>query len=140
MEGSRAAGGRRSLQNPPPQSSGVAAEMVKIKTRSSSTSSASASRKIGLAGDTKKIARKKTAQKKEYRDANPDIKSMRDIGKACGEKWKTMTYEEKVKYYDIATKKRAEFDITMTNFTNKKESGEFDEDDSQLDDDSDFDG
>ncbi|XP_042067811.1 high mobility group B protein 14-like [Salvia splendens] len=139
--------------------------MVKIKTRSSSTSSASASRKIGLAGDTKKIARKKTARKKvskidamkpkkpptaffyfmedfrkEYRDANPDIKSMRDIGKACGEKWKTMTYEEKVKYYDIATEKRAEFDIAMTNFTKKKESGEFDEDDSQLDDDSDFDG
>ncbi|KAL1560424.1 High mobility group B protein 14 [Salvia divinorum] len=138
--------------------------MVKIKTRSSSTSSASASRKIGLPGETKKAGRKKTAQKKvsridamkpkkpptaffyfledfrkEYRDANPDIKSMRDIGKACGEKWKTMTYEEKVKYYDIATEKRAEFDIAMTNFTKKKESGEFDEDDSHLDDDSDFD-
>ncbi|XP_047953937.1 high mobility group B protein 14-like, partial [Salvia hispanica] len=78
--------------------------------------------------------------RKEYQDANPDVKSMRDIGKACGEKWKTMTYEEKVKYYDIATEKRAEFDIAMTNFTKKKESGEFDEDDSQLDDDSDFDG
>ncbi|XP_042043031.1 high mobility group B protein 14-like [Salvia splendens] len=141
--------------------------MVKIKTRSCSTSSASASsqRKIGLAGDTKKAARKKTARKKvsridalkpkkpptaffyfmedfrkEYRDANPNIKSMRDIGKACGEKWKTMTYEEKVKYYDIATEKRAEFDIAMTNFTKKKESGEFDEDDLHLDDDSDFDG
>ncbi|XP_041992646.1 high mobility group B protein 14-like [Salvia splendens] len=141
--------------------------MVKIKTRSCSTSSASASsqRKIGLAGDTKKAARKKTARKKvsridalkpkkpptaffyfmedfrkEYRDANPDIKSMRNIGKACGEKWKTMTYEEKVKYYDIATEKRAEFDIAMTNFTKKKESGEFDEDDLHLDDDSDFDG
>ncbi|XP_047939419.1 high mobility group B protein 14-like isoform X2 [Salvia hispanica] len=139
--------------------------MVKIKTRSCSTSSASASRRIGLAGETKKAARKKTARKKvskidamkpkkpptaffyfmedfrkEYQDANPDVKSMRDIGKACGEKWKTMTYEEKVKYYDIATEKRAEFDIAMTNFTKKKESGEFDEDDSQLDDDSDFDG
>ncbi|XP_027191322.1 high mobility group B protein 14 isoform X4 [Cicer arietinum] len=31
--------------------------------------------------------------RKEYQQQNPDVKSMRDIGKACGEKWKTMTYE-----------------------------------------------
>ncbi|XVE51585.1 hypothetical protein DITRI_Ditri02bG0053400 [Diplodiscus trichospermus] len=31
--------------------------------------------------------------RKEFQEQNPDIKSMRDIGKACGEKWKTMTYE-----------------------------------------------
>uniref|UniRef100_A0A2P2JPZ1 HMG box domain-containing protein n=1 Tax=Rhizophora mucronata TaxID=61149 RepID=A0A2P2JPZ1_RHIMU len=31
--------------------------------------------------------------RKEFQVQNPDIKSMRDIGKACGEKWKTMTYE-----------------------------------------------
>ncbi|KAL3002905.1 hypothetical protein AAZX31_08G080700 [Glycine max] len=30
---------------------------------------------------------------KEFQEQNPDIKSMYDIGKACGEKWKTMTYE-----------------------------------------------
>ncbi|CAJ2677922.1 unnamed protein product [Trifolium pratense] len=32
--------------------------------------------------------------RKEFQDQNPDVKSMRDIGKACGDKWKTMTYEE----------------------------------------------
>ncbi|XP_057764259.1 high mobility group B protein 14 isoform X2 [Salvia miltiorrhiza] len=121
---------------------------------------------LGKHGETKKKAgRKRTARKivsridamkpkkpptaffyfledfrKEYQEQKPDIKSMRDIGKACGEKWKTMTYEEKVKYYDIATEKRAEFDIAMANFTKRKESGEFDEDDLELDDDSDFDG
>ncbi|EOY27739.1 HMG-box DNA-binding family protein isoform 2 [Theobroma cacao] len=31
--------------------------------------------------------------RKEFQEQNPDIKSMRDIGRACGEKWKTMTYE-----------------------------------------------
>lgn len=49
---------------------------------------------------------------------------MRDIGKACGEKWKTMTYEEKVQYYDIATEKRAAFDKAMAEYIRKKESSE----------------
>ncbi|KAK6124085.1 hypothetical protein DH2020_042170 [Rehmannia glutinosa] len=78
--------------------------------------------------------------RKDYQEQNPDVKSMRDIGKACGEKWKTMTYEEKVKYYDIATEKRAVFEMAMSNFIKRKECGEFDEVDSDFDDDSEFDG
>ncbi|XP_075513657.1 high mobility group B protein 14 isoform X2 [Primulina tabacum] len=74
--------------------------------------------------------------RKEYQEQNPDVKSMRDIGKACGQKWKTMTYEEKVHYYDVATKKRAEFDRAMADFVKRKESGKFEEDD----DDSEFGG
>jgi hypothetical protein len=31
--------------------------------------------------------------RKQYQEENPDVKSMREIGKTCGEKWKTMTYE-----------------------------------------------
>ncbi|KAF5472469.1 hypothetical protein F2P56_009186 [Juglans regia] len=31
--------------------------------------------------------------RKDFQEQNPNVKSMRDIGKACGEKWKTMTYE-----------------------------------------------
>ncbi|KAA8519516.1 hypothetical protein F0562_013772 [Nyssa sinensis] len=62
--------------------------------------------------------------RKEFQEQNPDVKSMRDIGKACGEKWKTMTYEEKVQYYDIATEKRAEFDRAMADYIKRKESGE----------------
>ncbi|KAL7089331.1 hypothetical protein ACP275_13G180800 [Erythranthe tilingii] len=78
--------------------------------------------------------------RKEYQEQNPDVKSMRDVGKACGEKWKTMAYEEKVHYYDIATEKRADFDTAMADFIKRKENGEFDEDDSDFDDDSEFDG
>ncbi|XP_021763934.1 high mobility group B protein 14-like [Chenopodium quinoa] len=59
-----------------------------------------------------------------YQEENPEVKSMRDIGKACGEKWKIMTYEEKVKYYDIATEKRATFDKAMAEYIRRKESGE----------------
>ncbi|KAI4372051.1 hypothetical protein MLD38_010336 [Melastoma candidum] len=65
--------------------------------------------------------------RKEYQEQNPSIRSMRDIGKACGEKWKTMTYEEKVQYYDIATEKRREFDKAMAEYVKRKESGEFEE-------------
>ncbi|XP_047946286.1 high mobility group B protein 14-like [Salvia hispanica] len=144
--------------------------MTKIKTTTSSASTSTKTNgKIGVLlnhGETKKKAgRKKTARKiiskidamkpkkpppaffyflqdfrKEYQEMNPDIKSMCHIGKACGEKWNTMTYEEKVKYYDIATEKRAEFDRAMVKFTKRKESGDFDEDESDLDADSDFDG
>ncbi|XP_057465156.1 high mobility group B protein 14-like [Actinidia eriantha] len=62
--------------------------------------------------------------RKEFQEQNPGVKSMRDIGKACGEKWKTMTYEEKVQYYDIATGKRAEFDRAMVDYNRRMESGE----------------
>ncbi|KAL8103475.1 hypothetical protein AgCh_027894 [Apium graveolens] len=31
--------------------------------------------------------------RKGFQEENPEVKSMRDVGKACGEKWKTMSYE-----------------------------------------------
>ncbi|XP_019056148.1 PREDICTED: high mobility group B protein 14-like [Nelumbo nucifera] len=73
--------------------------------------------------------------RKEYQEQNPDVKSMRDIGKACGEKWKTMTYEEIVQYYDIATEKRAEFEKAMAEYIKRKDNGE----DQQSGEDSDYD-
>ncbi|XP_065002799.1 high mobility group B protein 14-like isoform X2 [Musa acuminata AAA Group] len=65
--------------------------------------------------------------RKTFQQENPNVKSMRDIGKACGEKWKTMSFEEKVAYYDIATEKRAEFEKAMAAYIKRKESGEFSE-------------
>ncbi|KAG5000645.1 hypothetical protein GLYMA_08G190500v4 [Glycine max] len=41
------------------------------------------------------------------------------IGNAFGKKWISMTNEEKVKYYDIASEKRIEFDRAMAEFNNK---------------------
>ncbi|KAJ4976577.1 hypothetical protein NE237_001683 [Protea cynaroides] len=74
--------------------------------------------------------------RKEFQEQNPGVKSMRDIGKACGEKWKTMTYEEKVQYYDTATEKRAEFEEAMQGYLKRKESGE--DQGSETDEDSDY--
>ncbi|KAI5385648.1 high mobility group B protein 14 [Lathyrus oleraceus] len=69
--------------------------------------------------------------RKEFQEQNPDVKSMRDVGKACGDKWKTMTYEEKVQYYDIATEKRAEFARATTEYNKKMESGDYEETDEE---------
>ncbi|XP_047318669.1 high mobility group B protein 14 isoform X2 [Impatiens glandulifera] len=59
--------------------------------------------------------------RKEFQEQNPDIKTMQDIGKAGGEKWKTMKYEDKVQYYDLATVKRAEFDKAIEKYNEWKE-------------------
>ncbi|XP_047318668.1 high mobility group B protein 14 isoform X1 [Impatiens glandulifera] len=58
--------------------------------------------------------------RKEFQEQNPDIKTMQDIGKAGGEKWKTMKYEDKVQYYDLATVKRAEFDKAIEKYNEWK--------------------
>ncbi|XP_050370180.1 high mobility group B protein 14 [Argentina anserina] len=73
--------------------------------------------------------------RKEFQEQNPDVKTMQKVGKAGGEKWKTLSYEGKVKYYDIAMKKRAEFDEAMSEYIERKESGEGDE----TEDDEDYD-
>jgi len=65
--------------------------------------------------------------RKTYQQENPSVKSLQEIGKACGEKWNTMAFEEKVKYYDIATEKRAEFEKARIEYNKKKESGELSE-------------
>ncbi|CAA0832343.1 High mobility group B protein 14 [Striga hermonthica] len=108
-----------------------------VKTRKSGLKAKAAAKKRAAKIDAIKPKKPPTAFfyfmedfRKEFKEKNPDIKSMCDIGKACGEKWKTMTYEEKVQYYDIATEKRAEFDLAMANFIKRKECDEFDVDDS----------
>ncbi|KAM0932745.1 putative chromatin remodeling & transcriptional activation HMG family [Dioscorea sansibarensis] len=90
-----------------------------------------ARRSLAVKVDTKKPKKPPTAFfyfledfRKTFKEENPDVKSMREIGKACGEKWKTMPFGEKVKYYDIATEKRAEFEKAMAEFMKRKENGE----------------
>ncbi|XP_040381667.1 high mobility group B protein 14 [Oryza brachyantha] len=65
--------------------------------------------------------------RKTFKEENPSVKSMQEVGKACGEKWNTMIFEERVKYYDLATEKRAEYEKAMAEYNKKKESGEFSE-------------
>ncbi|KAL5227163.1 hypothetical protein ABZP36_015428 [Zizania latifolia] len=65
--------------------------------------------------------------RKTFKEENPSVKSMQEIGKACGVKWNTMTFEERVKYYDLATEKRAEYEKAVAEYNKKKESGELSE-------------
>lgn len=62
--------------------------------------------------------------RKTYQEENPGVTGMRQIGIACGAKWKEMTYEEKAPYYDIATQKRAEYEKILAAYKKKKEAGE----------------
>ncbi|KAF0902968.1 hypothetical protein E2562_022607 [Oryza meyeriana var. granulata] len=65
--------------------------------------------------------------RKAFKQENPSVKSMQEVGKACGEKWNTMAFEERVKYYDLATEKRAEYEKAVAEYNKKKESGELSE-------------
>ncbi|ONK68545.1 uncharacterized protein A4U43_C05F13080 [Asparagus officinalis] len=65
--------------------------------------------------------------RKIYQAEHPEVKSMREIGKACGDKWKIMNFEEKVQYYDIATEKRAGYEKALAAYNKRKESGELTE-------------
>lgn len=62
--------------------------------------------------------------RKTYQEENPGVTGMRQIGIACGAKWKEMIYEEKAPYYDIATQKRAEYEKILAAYRKKKEAGE----------------
>ncbi|CAI0415339.1 unnamed protein product, partial [Linum tenue] len=55
-----------------------------------------------------KTTKKKAAERKEYKEANPDSKDVKKIAKEAGQKWKSMTDEEKKPYLDKAAQLKAE--------------------------------
>uniref|UniRef100_M8BQG1 HMG1/2-like protein n=1 Tax=Aegilops tauschii TaxID=37682 RepID=M8BQG1_AEGTA len=86
-------------------------------------------RKKGALGDLRRPKKPPTAFfyfmedfRKTFQEENPSVKAMQDVGKACGEKWNKMAFEEKVKYYDLATERRAEFEKAMAQYNKKKVS------------------
>ncbi|XBI64929.1 hypothetical protein VPH35_044924 [Triticum aestivum] len=91
-------------------------------------------RKKGTLGDLRRPKKPPTAFfyfmedfRKTFQEENPSVKAMQDVGKACGEKWNKMAFEEKVKYYDLATERRAEFEKAMAQYNKKKINGELSE-------------
>ncbi|KAG1359540.1 high mobility group B protein 7 [Cocos nucifera] len=48
--------------------------------------------------------------RKEYKEAHPDSKSVSAVAKEGGEKWKSMTDEERKPYVDRATELKAEYE------------------------------
>ncbi|CAA3009056.1 Hypothetical predicted protein [Olea europaea subsp. europaea] len=58
--------------------------------------------------------------RKTFKKENPDIKAVSAVGKAGGEKWKSMSAAEKAPYEAKAAKKKAEYGSLM-NAYNKKQ-------------------
>ncbi|CAI0416455.1 unnamed protein product, partial [Linum tenue] len=62
------------------------------------------------------------AFRKEYKEANPDSRDVKKIAKEAGEKWKSMTDEEKKPYLDKAAQLKAEHGKTSGD-SNDAENG-----------------
>ncbi|KAH7533060.1 hypothetical protein FEM48_Zijuj04G0089800 [Ziziphus jujuba var. spinosa] len=75
------------------------------------------------------IAHKKPDAEEEFRktlkENNPDIKSGPAVGKAGGEKWKSMSDSEKALYIEKALKRKAEYEKALEAY--KKLNGKGDD-------------
>ncbi|CAA3009052.1 high mobility group B 1 [Olea europaea subsp. europaea] len=60
--------------------------------------------------------------RKTFKKENPDIKAVSAVGKAGGEKWKSMSAAEKAPYEAKAAKKKAEYGSLMNAYNKKQES------------------
>lgn len=54
--------------------------------------------------------------RKSFKEANPDSKDVKRVGKEAGEKWKSMTDEEKKPYLDKVAELKAEYEKAMESY------------------------
>ncbi|KAJ3689252.1 hypothetical protein LUZ61_018416 [Rhynchospora tenuis] len=62
--------------------------------------------------------------RKEYKEANPDNKSVAVVSKEGGEKWKSMTEEEKKPYIEKAAQLKEEYEKAVEEDNNAQNEGE----------------
>lgn len=62
--------------------------------------------------------------RKSYKEANPDSKGVKEVAKEGGEKWKSMTDEEKKPYQDKATELKAEYEKALESRNAENEDDE----------------
>ncbi|XP_022151579.1 high mobility group B protein 1 [Momordica charantia] len=62
--------------------------------------------------------------RKEFKRDNPHVKAVSAVGKAGGEKWKSLSHAEKAPYEAKAAKKKAEYEKLMRAYDSKKASDE----------------
>ncbi|XP_010262835.1 PREDICTED: high mobility group B protein 1-like [Nelumbo nucifera] len=60
--------------------------------------------------------------RKTYKQENPNVKAVSAVGKAGGEKWKSMSDAEKAPYEAKAAKKKSEYEKLMNAYNKKQES------------------
>ncbi|XP_047052408.1 HMG1/2-like protein [Lolium rigidum] len=76
--------------------------------------------------------------RKEYKEKNPNNKQVSVVGKAGGEKWKSLTDAEKAPYVTKAEKLKAEYAKKMDAYNNPQEaSGDSDKSKSEINDEED---
>ncbi|KAL2455970.1 High mobility group B protein 1 [Abeliophyllum distichum] len=60
--------------------------------------------------------------RKTFKKENPNVKAVSAVGKAGGEKWKSMSAAEKAPYEAKAAKKKTEYENLMNAYNKKQES------------------
>ncbi|KAL8253481.1 hypothetical protein R6Q59_037174 [Mikania micrantha] len=66
--------------------------------------------------------------RKQFKEDNPDNKSVAAVGKAGGAKWKAMSESEKAPYVAKADKRKKEYEKTLAAYNKKKDAGGEDDD------------
>ncbi|KAF3783071.1 HMG1/2-like protein [Nymphaea thermarum] len=61
--------------------------------------------------------------RKQFQEKNPNNKSVATVGKAAGDKWKSMSESDKAPYVAKAAKRKAEYEKTMAAYNKKQEAG-----------------
>ncbi|KAI3783275.1 hypothetical protein L1987_42352 [Smallanthus sonchifolius] len=67
--------------------------------------------------------------RKQFKEDNPDNKSVAAVGKAGGAKWKAMSDSEKAPYVAKADKRKKEYEKTLAAYNKKKAAGDDDDSD-----------
>ncbi|CAI0415968.1 unnamed protein product [Linum tenue] len=60
--------------------------------------------------------------RKVYKEENPNVKAVSAVGKAGGEKWKSLSSEEKAPYEAKAAKRKSDYQKLMNAYNKKQES------------------
>ena len=69
--------------------------------------------------------------RKVYKQEHPNVKAVSAVGKAGGEKWKSLTDSEKAPYEAKAAKRKQDYEKLMTAYNKKQDSEEDDDDDEE---------
>uniref|UniRef100_A0A6N2NKY1 HMG box domain-containing protein n=1 Tax=Salix viminalis TaxID=40686 RepID=A0A6N2NKY1_SALVM len=71
--------------------------------------------------------------RKIYKQENPNVKAVSAVGKAGGEKWKSLSAAEKAPYEAKAAKRKSDYEKLMTAYNKKQETDDGDDDDNDHD-------
>ncbi|KAI5069951.1 hypothetical protein GOP47_0014294 [Adiantum capillus-veneris] len=61
--------------------------------------------------------------RKIFKEQHPDVKGVSEVARACGEKWKVMSAQEKAPYEEKGAQRRAEYEKTLTAYNQKMSAG-----------------